>query len=364
MPPPLPLLLRASGAMPKVLRAPSDLWSKDLSGQVFVITGASGGIGAFCARRLVEMGATVVLAGRKGTAAVAESITSGGELVGKRSVALGPHGGGKVGSAEGMDLDLSDLASVRAFAAAFLARHTRLDCLINNAGVMMPPYGKTKDGFEMQLGVNHLGHFLLTLLLKDVLEKSAPSRVVCVASCSACQCTMMCPSDPYIDYDDINWESREYEKDLAYGQSKLANILHAREIPKRFNGVTAYSLHPGWVQTQLMRHAIPSACLRSMMQGTFKRMGKMISVDDGSQTSLWVALADPSQLENGAFYSQSGIYKDKASQKGGWPMAVPNPNDTDAEAAKLWDWSVKALAGAVKVESERPGADSLRTVAG
>ena len=276
------------------LTCPDGFFDRDLGGKVFLITGATSGVGKACAAKLVSLGGTVVVANRSGGAALVEELSKGAA---------------KGGTVANLELDLASLASVRAFAATFKETYSTLDVLMNNAAVMMPPCSKTVDGFELQMGTNHYGHFLLTLLLKDVLEKTPGSRVVCVASAAACKCTMMCPSDPKIDYDDINWEVKKYEKDLAYGQSKLANVLMAREIPKRFDGVKAYSLHPGWVQSKLMRHAIPFAFLQRVADFVFMNLlgsTGMIDVDAGSQTSLYCALAD--DLEGGAF-SASTIRK-------------------------------------------------------
>ena len=302
---------------PKPISCAPELLSKDLSGKVFIITGASSGIGAHCAKVFVGMGATVILAGRKGTDAVAQSIGKG---------------------AVSMYLDLAEFASVKQFAAEFLSKYDRLDMLMNNAAVMMPPKSKTVDGHELQWGTNHLGHFKLTLLLKDVLEKSAPSRVVILSSASAFKCTMMCPTDPTIDYSDINWEKRKYVKDLSYGSSKLANLLTAMELPNRFKGVTAYSLHPGWVQSKLMRHmSAPPTCILKMMG--------LLNIEIGCHTSYHCALSDDKDLVNGAFYTQCGIYKDKTAAKGAWPLAEPpNPFISKEAAKELWDYSVTAVA--------------------
>lgn len=306
------------------------LFSQDLTGKVYFITGTSAGIGLFCAKRIASMGATLVVAGRSGGDKMLDDIAKASKT-GSRPVSL--------------QLDLSSLKSVRECAAAFLAKFDRLDCLINNAGVMMPPHSKTEDGFERQMGTNHYGHFLLTMLLRDALEKAAPSRVVVLSSCAACKCTMMCKDrDPSIDYEDLTWDKRKYEPDQAYGSSKLANALFAMELPKRFTGVTAVSLHPGWVESELMRHMLPRGCFGSLMIWCFKRvLGTMMSVDDGSQTSLFCALAPIDQLQNGAFYSQVGIYVDPVTAKGGWPMPCPNPNANEQEAAKLWEHSLKAV---------------------
>jgi len=242
-----------------------------------------------------------------------------------------------------MRLDLASLDSVRSFVNDFKAKHDRLDILVNNAGVMVPPLSHTSDGFELQMGTNHFGHFLLTELLKDLLEKSAPSRVVILSSCASCPCSPKFGTTCDINFEDLHWRERKYDKGEAYAQSKLANVLHAQQIAKRYNGVTAYSLHPGWVQTKLIRHAVPG-CVRCCLECCcMKCTGDMINVWDGSQTSLHCILSEPEDLENGAFYSQFGIYKDKESKNGGWPMKLPNPNATEETAVRLWDESMKLV---------------------
>merc|ERR1712039_580138 len=124
------------------------------------------------------------------------------------------------------------------FAEEFKKKYDRLDILVNNAGVMVPPLTRTQDDFELRMGTNHFGHFLLTELLKDLLENSAPSRVVNVASCASAPCNPNIGSKCEIDFTDLHWKSRKYDKGEAYAQSKLANVLHAMEIPKRYKGVS------------------------------------------------------------------------------------------------------------------------------
>merc|ERR1719296_403961 len=243
-----------------------------------------------------------------------------------------------------MALDLTNLDSVREFATEFLSKYDRLDVLVCNAGVMMPAeLTHTKDGFELQMGTNHFGHFLLCELLRNVLEKSAPSRVVILSSCASAKCSPAMGAECVVDFTDLHWQTRKYHKGEAYAQSKLANVLHAMEIPKRYKGVTAYSLHPGWVKTNLMKHAIPGCCMCCLSCCCMKCAGYMINVWDGTQTSLHCILSEPEALEDGAFYSQFGIYKDKASQAGGWPLKLPNPEATPGNAARLWEESVKLV---------------------
>ncbi|MGF7122260.1 oxidoreductase [Rhodococcus sp. BE178] len=195
----------------------------DQRGRTFVVTGANSGLGAEAAKALAKAGAHVVLACRdvdKGSAVAAE---------------LGEN-------AEVRRLDLADLASVREFADSV----DGLDVLVNNAGVMAVPLRRTVDGFEMQIGTNHLGHFVLTGLLLDKVR----DRVVTMSSAMHKIGT--------IDLDDLNWERRSYRRWPAYGQSKLANLLFAYELQRRLaaSGSTVKSLasHPGYASTNLQSH--------------------------------------------------------------------------------------------------------------
>ena len=206
----------------------------DLTGKIAVVTGASAGIGVETARALAAAGARVVLAARNAerTEAAAESIR---ERV--------PGADLEVGT-----LDLTSLDNVRAFAAWYLDRHDELQLLVNNAGVMFTPFEHTADGFEMQFGTNHVGHFLLTCLLVPALLAGAPSRVVNLSSGGHMG------SD--IVWDDPNFERRDYDKFAAYGQSKTANILFSVELDRRLadRGVHAYAVHPGMIATELGRY--------------------------------------------------------------------------------------------------------------
>lgn len=307
--------------MPTTLRCDPALFDKDLSGKVIIVTGCTSGTGLCTAEQLIKQKATVIM--------------------GSRNEEAGQESANQVGGVF-MKLDLASLQSVRNFALQFQAKYQRLDVLVNNAGVMMPPLGRTEEGFETQMGTNHFGHFLLTELLRPLLERSAPSRVVNVSSCAAALCSVAVGTTCEIDFTDLHWKSRKYDKGEAYAQSKLSNVLHAMEIPKRYKGVTAYSLHPGWVQSELGRHVLPS-CVNSCLQCCCIKAGNMINVWDGSQTSLHCILSDATQLQDGGFYSQFGLFADPDSQKGGWPMKLPNPQANPDIAAQLWDESVKLV---------------------
>ena len=203
----------------------SDVWTAvdipDQTGRRIVITGGNSGIGKWAATQLARAGAQVIIA--------------------VRDLTRGRQAASEIGaSAEVRELDLADLSSVRAFAE----QDTRpIDVLINNAGLMAPPLGRTKDGFELQFGVNHLGHFALTnLLLPRITD-----RVVTVSSGAHRR--------GRIELADLNWTSRRYQPWLAYGQSKLANLLFTLELERRLTEsggpVRALAAHPGWAATNL-----------------------------------------------------------------------------------------------------------------
>jgi NAD(P)-dependent dehydrogenase (short-subunit alcohol dehydrogenase family) len=217
----------------------------DLTGRNAIVTGASGGLGAETARALAEKGANVLLAARDlaKAAPVAEAIRS--EAAGR--------------SVEVAELDLTSLDSVRAFAARFNEAHEELQLLVNNAGIMACPLVRTEQGWELQFATNHLGHFRLTGLLVPALRAGAPSRVVIVSSAAH----LLSP----VNFDDVHFERRDYDKWVAYAQSKTANVLFARELNRRLraDGVTANALHPGVIMTELARHLTPDD-VKNMME--------------------------------------------------------------------------------------------------
>jgi NAD(P)-dependent dehydrogenase (short-subunit alcohol dehydrogenase family) len=211
----------------------------DQSRRIAIVTGANTGLGFETAEALAARGAHVVLAVR--------NLEKGKEAASRITAA---HPGADVTLQE---LDLGSLESVRSAATALRSTYDHVDLLINNAGLMYPPKGTTTDGFELQFGTNHLGHFALTGLLIDRLLPVAGSRVVTVSSIGH-------RLNAAIHFDDLNWE-RSYNRVAAYGQSKLANLLFTYELQRRLasHGTTiATAAHPGGSDTDLMRH-LPSA---------------------------------------------------------------------------------------------------------
>jgi NAD(P)-dependent dehydrogenase (short-subunit alcohol dehydrogenase family) len=205
-----------------------------LSSSTVLVTGATSGLGLHSACALASRGARVLVAGRD-PARTAEAVRQA-----QAAAALG-------GSAEPLELDLASLASVATAAAAVAERVDRLDVLMNNAGIMAPPYWRTKDGFETQIGTNHLGHFALTARLLPLLEAAQAPRVVTVSSAAH--------RVGRLDPDDLQWERRRYEAWSAYGSSKLANLLFTSELQRRADAagspLLAVAAHPGWSATNL-----------------------------------------------------------------------------------------------------------------
>jgi NAD(P)-dependent dehydrogenase (short-subunit alcohol dehydrogenase family) len=268
----------------------------DQSGRIAVVTGATSGLGLETARVLAQNGATVVLAGRD---------------QGKTSAAVGVIRASRpTAVVETADLDLTSLESVRVAAAELTARFPKLDLLINNAGVMMPPYSLTKDGFELQFGTNHLGHFALTGLLMSSLLAVPGSRVVTVSSNGHRAGRM--------NFADLQ-SAKHYQKAAAYGRSKLANLMFTYELQRRLAAARAQTIalaaHPGNARTDLTRH-LPGVVEAAMSP----RFGLLNSwwVQDGSMGALPTlrAATDPDVI-GGTYYGPEGPF-----QFTGYPVVV------------------------------------------
>ncbi|XP_063231388.1 retinol dehydrogenase 11-like isoform X2 [Bacillus rossius redtenbacheri] len=297
-----------------------------LDGKTVVVTGANTGIGKETALELVRRGARVVLAcrdperGRRAAADISARLADcprAGELV-------------------VLALDLASLNSVRRGAGLLLAREPALHVLVNNAGVFSSPRSLTEDGIETQLGVNHVGHFLLTLLLLPRMLRSSPARIINVTS--------MSHISGRIDFDDLNME-RSYSPYQSYARSKLANILFTRELADRLRGtgVTTYAVHPGCVATDITRH-LPQSYSR-LSCWLFESLVLHMTPQQGAQTTVHCAVDEAAGGETGLYYSNCR-------------RSSPFWNATDKmAAAKLWDVSLK-LTGLTKYDflaAEDPG---------
>ncbi len=273
-----------------------------MAGRTFLVTGANAGIGYATAQDLAARGGRVWLACRsraKGEAAVAAISAASGS-----------------GQVRLLHLDLSDLASVRQCASEFVALGEPLQVLINNAGVG-GARGRTADGFEIHFGINHLGHFALTQALLPLLRDSAPARIVTVAS------------DSHYQAKGINFEGlRNSTKGITglpeYAVSKLCNVLFAAELGRRLDGtgVTAYSLHPGVVASQIWRR-VPWPARQLVTR-------RMLTIEQGARTSLYCATSPDVAGESGRYYESCRERE-------------PSKLVTPELAASLWEYSEKSV---------------------
>lgn len=296
----------------------------DLSGRRYLVTGVSAGLGVETARALAAHGAEVVGAVRN--IDKARAATAGFPEFTDR-----PH-------LSFVELDLADLANVRQCADALLAKGDKFDAIIANAAIMAPPLGWTKDGFELQFGTNHLGHFVLINRLLPLLD--AGSRVVVVSSAGH--------RFGDVDLDDPGFKTTEYTPFGGYGRSKTANALFAVEFDRRHRdkGIRAVSLHPGRIGTELTRHLPDNAQLQAAMAQAATTAGgpthlrpndpfDMKTVPQGAATQVWAAVTAPAEEIGGRFCENCAVAElsesDENGRKGVRPYAV------DPERAKaLW----------------------------
>jgi NAD(P)-dependent dehydrogenase (short-subunit alcohol dehydrogenase family) len=282
----------------------------NMRGKVVLITGGNTGIGKATAIALATQGAQVTITSRnpdKGQAALADIRQQSGD-----------------DSVECMRLDLASLAGVREFAGAYLAAHPRLDVLINNAGLVLSARTETEDGFESTLGVNHLGHFLLTQLLLPRLKESAPSRIVVLAS------------DAHrgafggLDFDDLH-ARRKYRGMPVYCRSKLANLLFTLELAERLkgSGVTVNAVHPGVVASEFGNSDDTSGVFGFLVKIS---QWAMLTPAKGARTSVHVASAPELADVTGKYFVRS-------------KLASPSRAALDRSAAlRLWEVSEQATA--------------------
>jgi NAD(P)-dependent dehydrogenase (short-subunit alcohol dehydrogenase family) len=296
----------------------------ELSGRVFIVTGANSGIGFEAALSLAKKHATVVLACRnleKGKAAL------------ERIREAAPDG-----KVELERIDLGELASIRAFAEKFSREHTRLDVLVNNAGIMAIPRRTTRDGFEMQIGTNHLGHFALTGLLLGRLAENGASRVVTVSSLAHALGRFGA-----LDEADLMLE-QTYAKWSAYGRSKLANLLFAYELQRRleprFPNVISVACHPGYAATNLQ--AVGPEMTDSAVSKAVMTVGNLLFAQSAAAGALPTLYASTARdVRGGDFIGPSGAFHIAGAPN----KQRSNRRSYDVDAArKLWNASV-ALTG-------------------
>lgn len=288
----------------------------DESGRIAIVTGSNTGLGYDTARVLAARGARVVMAVRD---------TAKGEQAAARIRRLSGAADVTVHK-----LDLGSLASVRTAAAELAAAYPRIDLLINNAGVMYPPKQTTADDFELQFGTNHLGHFALTGLLLNNLLNVEGSRVVTVASIAH---TIRAK----IDFGDLQWESRRYDRVAAYGQSKLANLMFTYDLQRRLAAAAktsgaktiAVAAHPGVAATELVRH-VPGASL----PGVSWLSGRLLNTSELGALPTLRAATDPA-VRGGQYYGPDGF-----KELRGYPVLVTSSAQSNDTAVQERLWSV------------------------
>jgi NAD(P)-dependent dehydrogenase (short-subunit alcohol dehydrogenase family) len=295
----------------------------DLRGTRVLVTGASGGIGLETARALAAHGAAVTLAARD--AAKLERAA--------RDIAA------RTGNADvdWLQIDLASFASVREAVRTYAGRHDRLGVLVNNAGVMASPLMRSADGHEMQFAVCHLGHFLLTCLLVPLLERGAPARVVNLSSGGH--------KLGGVDFDDPDFRARPYDKWVAYGQAKTANILFSVELTRRLSGcgITSTAVHPGAIgTTDLARYLEPTDFAEMMRRTKFSDRIPFKSMEAGAATSVWAATA-PELAGRGGLYLEdchvAAVSDDLDNGQDGYRSYASDP----AAARRLWALSEQAV---------------------
>ena len=297
------------------------LEGKDLSGRTALITGGYSGLGKETARAMAAKGAHIVLSGRD-----ANKLDDAAREIADAT-------GAKV---ESLVCDLASLDSVRAAAKEAADRFEKIDLLINNAGVMAPPLERTAEGFELQFGTNHVGHFLLTNLLMPLVEKGDRPRIVNLSSRGH--------HFDHVHFDDPNYEERDYEKWAAYGQSKTANILFSVGLEQRVGekGVHAYALHPGGIQTNLGRHMTEEDM--TWMMNRIKKMAEKSgeepqgfkTIPQGAATTCWVATSDELEGAGGVYCEDCHVAnQDDEDTTGGVKSYAIDPDN----AERLWAMS-------------------------
>lgn len=297
------------------------LADKNLSGRTALITGGYSGLGQETGRAMAAKGAHVILSGRDATKLSAAAD------------ALAEQTGAKI---DMLVCDLASLDSVRKAASEANERFDKIDLLINNAGVMACDEAKTADGFEMQFGTNHIGHFLLTNLLMPLVEKGERPRIVNLSS----RGHHITP----VDFDDPNFERRDYDKWVSYGQSKTANALFAVGLDNRLSakGIHSYSVHPGGINTSLGRHLSEedAAALMASIKASAEAQGEepqaFKTIPQGAATTCWAATAEELEGAGGLYCEDCHVAnEDNVNRTGGVRSYAVDKDNAD----RLWAMS-------------------------
>ncbi|KAH7141105.1 hypothetical protein EDB81DRAFT_655237 [Dactylonectria macrodidyma] len=295
----------------------------DLNGKVALITGCSSGLGIETARAMKASGITLFVTARN----LEKAKNALGDILDNRQVHL-------------LALDLGSLDSVRSCVEEFKSKSQKLNVLIENAGIRHVPEGKTKDGFELHWGTNHLGHFLLFELLRQMLLDSSTaefqSRVVIVSSTAH--------RNAPIDFSDLNREKKKYDPSVAYGWSKLANVYTSNEIERRYGaqGLHAWSVHPGGIRTGLQKPNFRDA-LTFVKCGIMTTLKSTMNSEQGASTTVWAAVSRELEGQGGKYLERNTISQ---QVKRGWGLIDPGHAEwayEEENSKTLYDISLAAV---------------------
>ncbi|MCL9998683.1 MAG: SDR family NAD(P)-dependent oxidoreductase [Erythrobacter sp.] len=296
------------------------LAGKDLSGRTVFITGANSGLGQETARAMAARGAEVIMAGRD-QAKLDEAVAAIRTEHPKAQL-------------ETLTVDLTSLENIRAATSRARQRFQKIDILINNAGVMATPFQHTHDGFEMQIGTNHFGHFALTGELFPLIERGHLKRIVNLSS----RGHHFAP----VDFDDPHFTQRAYDPWISYGHSKTANVLFSVGLDARYSvlGIHAYAVHPGGIETNLGRHMTEEMREALMARVTSRDSGfQWKSIPQGAATSCWAATAEELEGKGGVYCEDCHVGEvDDESSTGGVRSYAVNSSYAD----RLWAMSEEA----------------------
>ncbi|EXJ86935.1 hypothetical protein A1O3_03889 [Capronia epimyces CBS 606.96] len=284
----------------------------DLSGKVIIVTGGNNGIGKATVVALAKHNAGRIYLAARSKAKYDDAMASVREAA----------PGAKV---EFLELDLASFASIKRAADQVIASNDRLDILINNAGVMALPPAQTVEGYEIQFGTNHMGHALLTKLLLPLLLKTAELsdvRIVNVTSTGY----MLAPKGTFLP-DQVRTSMSDFHTYVRYGQSKMANVLHGRELARRYPQILSTSVHPGRVATPLLDHMMTNHSFTTYFQKFFDALAGKLTPEMGACNTLWCSTWKREDVQNGGFYTPIG--KLDAGEKRSQEVEM---------AKKLWDW--------------------------
>jgi len=292
----------------------------DLAGKVILVTGANSGCGKESVVQLAKHHPAKLYLAARSQAKFDDAMKDVSVAAPNANVRF-------------LELDLASLASIQKAADQVIAENDRLDVLMNNAGIMAHPPGLTANGYEIQFGTNHMGHALLTKLLLPLMQQTAaqPGSDVRILDVSS-DGHMLAPGSGIV-FDELKTDMKSWNSGRLYGQSKLANVLHARELARRYPDILSTSIHPGRVETNLSNNMFDQNGFNGRFQKVYDFLAGPMTVRDGALTQLWAATWKKEDVTNGAYYRPVGKKADgsKLSQ------------NVDL-ARMLWDWTETELA--------------------